>query len=206
MGYQKIFSLGLILFLGLASLSQAEDYSLQYFFSKTSSKKIELSKKEITELLNQLDEVMKKAQKIRSQLIKAMQIGETDVRYQEGRFWMSKLEEDRDSIETAFQQIKLLREKSTHLLASIKLYKSLNDLASNFNAYNNMPSFSALVGDVAPEMELWTDPVFYKLHLLPLARLKDTETKIPQKEKKPIPSEKKPASKEKKPASKERKP
>ena len=206
MGVQKVFLLGLILFLGLASLSQAEDYSLQYFLSKASSKKIELSKKEITELFNQLDEVMKKAQKIRTQLIKAIQIGETDVRYQEGKFWMSKLEEDRDSIETAIQQIKLLREKSTHLLASIKLYKSLKDLSLNFNAYNNMPSFSALVGDLAPEMELWADPVFYKLYLLPLARLKDSETKTPQKEKKPTPSEKKPESKEKKPASKERKP
>jgi hypothetical protein len=206
MGYRKIFLLGLILFLGLASLSQAEDYSLQYFLSKASSKKIELSKKEITELFNQLDEVMKKAQKIRTQLIKAIQIGETDVRYQEGRFWMSKLEEDRESIETAIQQIKFLREKSTHLLASVKLYKSLKDLSSNFNAYNNISFFSALVGDLAPEMELWADPVFYKLYLLPLVRLKDTETKIPQKEGKPAPKEKKPTSNGKKPASKEKNP
>jgi hypothetical protein len=208
MGVQKIFSLGIILFLGMTSLSQAEDYSLQYFLSKVSSKKIELSKKESTELFNQLDEIMERGQKIRTQLIKAMQIGETDVRYQEGKFWMSKLEEDKESIEMAIQQIKLLREKSTHLLASIKLYKSLNDLSKNFNAYNNMPSFSALVGDFAPEMELWADPVFYKLHLLPLARLRDTEMKTPQKERKTIPSEKKPApkEKEKKPASKERKP
>jgi hypothetical protein len=101
-----------------------------------------------------------------------------------------------------------LREKSTHLLASIKLYKSLNDLSKNFNAYNNMPSFSALVGDFAPEMELWADPVFYKLHLLPLAHLRDKEMKTPQKEKKTTSSEKKPTpkEKEKKPALKERKP
>jgi hypothetical protein len=205
MGYRKVFLLGLILFLGLVSLSQAEDFSLQYFLSKASSKKIELSKKEINELFNQLEEVIKQAQKIRTKLIQAIQIGETDVRYQEGKFWMSKLEGDKDSIETAIQQIKLLREKSTHLMASIKLYKSLKDLSSNFNAYNNMPSFSALVGDSAPEMELWVEPVFYKLYLLPLARLKDTEVKAPQKEKKPAPNEKKPISKEKKPTSKEKK-
>jgi len=206
MGYRKIFLLGLILFLGLASFSPAEDFSLQYFLSKSSPKRIDLSKKEITELFNQLEGVIKQAQKIRTKLIQAIQIGETDVRYQEGKFWMSKLEEDKDSIETANQQIKLLRERSTHLLASIKLYKSLKDLSSNFNAYNNMPSFSALVGDLAPEMELWVDIVFYKLHLLPLAHAKDTETKVPQKEKKPASKEKKPPSNEKKPASKEKKP
>jgi hypothetical protein len=68
-----------------------------------------------------------------------------------------------------------------------------------------MPSFSALVGDLAPEMELWVDMVFYKLHLLPLAHVKDTQMKVPQKEKKPAPKEKKSPSSEKKPASKEKK-
>jgi hypothetical protein len=67
----------------------------------------------------------------------------------------------------------------------------LEDLSENFNAYNNLPSFSALVGDLAPEMELWADPVFYKLYLLPLARSKDGETKVPQREKKPTSKEKK---------------
>lgn len=205
MGYQKIFSLGIVLFLGLASLSHAEDYSLQYFLSKASSKKIELSKKETAELFTQLDEVMKKTQRIRMQLIKAIQTGETEVRYQEGKFWMTKLEEDKDSIETAIHQIKLLKERSTHLLASIKLYKSLKDLSSHLNTYNNMAPFSALVGDLAPEMELWADPVFYKLHLLPLAHLKDPEPKAHPKEKKKTPNEKKPTSKEKKPATKEKK-
>jgi hypothetical protein len=66
----------------------------------------------------------------------------------------------------------------------------LKDLSSNFNAYNNMPSFSALVGDLAPEMELWADPVFYKLYVVPLARSKDVEMKAPLKEKKPGPKEK----------------
>jgi hypothetical protein len=192
MRYRKIFLAGLVLFLGLASLGRAEDYSLEYFLSKTSSKTIELSKKEKTELFNQLDELMKQAQEIRTKLIQALQTGETDVRYQEGKFWMTKLEKDQGSIESGFQQIKLLREKPTGLIASIKLYKSLKDLSSNFNAYNNLPSFSALVGDFAPEMELWADPVFYELWLLPLARSKDVEKAPPQKEQKPIPKGKKP--------------
>jgi len=199
MGYRKIFLVGFILFLGLASFGKAEDYSLQYFLSKASSKTLELSKKEKTELFNQLEGIVKQAQKIRPKLIQAIQIGETDLRYQEGKFWLSKLEEDQESIETGIQQIKLLKEKPTHLIASIKLYKSLKDLSSNFNAYNNMPSFSAWVGDLAPEMELWADPVFYKLHLLPLARSKDAETKATQREKKPTQKEKKPTQKEKKP-------
>jgi len=191
---RKIFLIGFIIFFGLASFSRAEDYSLQYFLSKSSAKTIEPSKKEKTELLNQLGEVIKQAQGIHTKLIQAIQTGETDVRYQEGKFWMSKLEEDRESIETGIQQIKLLREKPTHLVASVRLFKCLKDLSSNFNAYNNMPSFSALVGDLAPEMELWADPVFYKLYLLPLARSKDVEIKVqaPPKEKKPGPKEKKP--------------
>jgi hypothetical protein len=40
-------------------------------------------------------------------------------------------------------------------------------------------------------MELWADPVFYKLYLLPLAVLQDKETE-PGKEKKPAPKDKKP--------------
>jgi hypothetical protein len=206
MGYRKIFLVGFILFFGLASFGKAEDYSLQYFLSKASSKTSGLSKKEKMELFRQLDEVVKQAQKIRTKLIEAIQIGESDVRYQEGKFWLSKLEEDQESIETGVQQIKLLKEKPSHLMASIKLYKSLRDLSSNFNAYNNMPSFSAWVGDLAPEMKLWADPVFYKLHLLPLARSKGTETKALQTEKKPTPKEKKAGSIEKKPSPKERKP
>ena len=183
---------GLVLFFGLASLGRAEDYTLQYFLSKASSKTIELSKKEKTELLNQLDEVLKQGQEIRTKLIQALQIGEVDVRFQEGKFLISKLEEDGGAIEIGIQQIKLLREKPAHLVASIKLYKSLKGLSSNFNAYNNLPSFSALVGDFAPEVELWADPVFYELCLLPLARLKDVEKVPPQKEQKSVPKGKKP--------------
>ncbi len=189
MRYPKIFLGGLFLFLGLASLARPEDYNLHYFLSKASSKSIELSKKEKMELFNQLDEVMKHAQRIRTKLIEALQVGEADVRYQEGKFWMSKLEEDQGSIESGLQQIKLLKERPAGLIASIKLYKSLKDLSSNFNAYNNLPSFSALVGDFAPEMELWANPVFYELCLLPLARSKDTEKAPAQKS---IPKTKKP--------------
>ena len=192
MGYRKIVLVGFILFLGLASFGKAVDYHLQYFLSKASSKTIDLSKKEKMELLNQLEGVLKQAQGIRTKLIQAIQTGETDVRYQEGKFWNSKLEEDQESIETGIQQIKWLREKPGHLVASVKLYKSLKDLSENFNAYNNLPSFSALVGDLAPEIELWADPVFYKLYLLPLAHLKEVEKEPPQKEKKPIPKGKKP--------------
>ncbi len=189
MRYPKIFLGVLVLLFALASLGRAEDYGLQYFLSKASSKSIELSKKEKTELFNQLDEVMKQAQGIRTKLIETLQVGETDVRYQEGKFWMAKLEEDQGSIESGLKQIKLLREKPTGLIASIKLFKSLKDLSTNFNAYNNLPSFSAFVGDFAPEMELWANPVFYELCLLPLARSKDTERAPTQKS---IPKTKKP--------------
>jgi len=213
MSCKRIFFIEIIFFFGLACISFAEDYTLQYFLSKASSETTALAKSEKTELLNQLDGVLQQARGIRAKLIQALQTGEADVRYQEGKFWISKLEEDGKSIEEGIQQIKLLREKATYLVASIKLYKSLKDLSSNFNAYNNSSSFSASVGDLAPEMELWADPVFYKLYLLPLARSKDVAAKVPQrekksvsKEKKPPTGEKKPAASKKKPASKEKKP
>lgn len=192
MGHQKIIFILIISFLFITSLGFAEDYNLQYFLTKASSKSNELSKKEKIELLSQMDGVIEHAQRIRGKLIHAIQGGEMSVRYQEGKFWMSKLEEDQKSIEMGVQQIKVLKEKPGHLVASIKLYKSLKDLSSNFNAYNNLPSFSAFVGDLAPEMELWADPIFYKLYLLPLAQSKSGETKQPPKEKKPTSKEKKP--------------
>jgi hypothetical protein len=188
----KIFFIEIILFFGLACISFAEDYTLQYFLSKASSKANELSKKERTELLNQMDRVIEQSQRIHMKLIQAIQTGEMDIQYQEGKFWMSKLEEDERSIEMGIQQLKLLKEKPMHLVASIKLYKSLKDLSSNFNAYNNMSSFSAFVGDLAPEMELWADPIFYQLYLLPLAQSKNVEKEAPQREKKPIPKGRKP--------------
>jgi len=189
----------IILLLALVSTGYPEDLSLQYFLVKTSPKEKELSEQERTELLNRINDVFQQAQQIQRSLMDAIQVGEMKLEYQEGRFWMSKLEKDRESIETGIQQLKLLSEKPNHLSASIKLYKSLRDLSSHFNAYNNMSSFSAFVGDLAPEMALWADPIFYDLYLLPLAYSKDKEPEPPEKEKKPAPKSKKPASKSKKP-------
>jgi hypothetical protein len=194
MRYRKILLMTVIIVWGFASFSFAEDYSLQYFMAKVSAKANELSKKDKIELLNQLGEVMGQALRIHSKLFQAIQTGEMDIRYQEGKFWVSKLEQDQESIEMGLKQLKGLREKPTQLTSSVILFKSLKDLSSNFNAYNNMPSFSALVGDLAPELELWADPVFYKLYLLPLARLKDKDIEAGpiQKEKKPAPKVKNP--------------
>src|SRR5512135_916044 len=100
MAYPKILSVGFVLLLGISSGAWAEEYYLQYFLSKASSKTVELSKKEKVDLFNQLDGLMKQAQRIRTKLTQAIQTGEADVRYQEGRFWVSKLEKDQESIET----------------------------------------------------------------------------------------------------------
>jgi hypothetical protein len=208
MRYRKLFLAGIILFVSWASLGSAEDYTLQYFLGKASTKEYEPSKKEKTELLNRMDELLEKTQQVHKNLVQAILGGEITMEYQEGKFWMSKLEEDRGSIENAIQQITLLREKPTHLVASIQLYKSLKDLSFNFNAYNNMPLFSALVGDVAPEMALWADPIFYKLYLLPLAHLKEVEKKSPKEKGKELPEglKKGPPTKNKNPISKVEKP
>jgi hypothetical protein len=175
----------MILFLSWASLGFAEDYTLQYFLSKASTKEYEPPQKEKTELLNRMNEILEKTQEAHKILIQAILGGEITMEYQEGKFWMAKLEEDRGSIETGMQQLKLLKEKPNHLAGSIRLYKSLRDLSVNFSAYNNMPLLSAYVGDLAPEIELWADPVFYKLYLLPLVVLKDRELGPAPKTKKP---------------------
>ena len=189
MRYGKHFLIGIILFLSWASQGFAEDYTLQYFLSKTSAKEYEPSKKEKGELLSRVNEVLEKTREVHKTLVQAILGGEITMEYQEGRFWMKRLEEDRESIETGMQQLKLLKEKPNHLAGSIKLFKSLKDLSVNFNAYNNMPLLSAYVGDLAPEIELWTDPVFYKLYLLPLAALRDREMdkELLKTEKKPAP-------------------
>ena len=162
----------------------SEEYSLQYFLEKSSSRTYELSKKEKGELLNQIERVLEQAKQIQLRLSRSLQGGETDIKYQDGKFWMSQLDEDQGSIDAGAQQLKILREKGPQLVAAIKLYKSLKDLSFHFNAYNNTPSFSAFIGDVAPELELWGDPVFYRLYLLPLAQTRNVETKPPTKEKK----------------------
>lgn len=155
-------------------------------------KTYDLSKKERTELLNRIETVLEQAKQIQLKLTRAIQEGETDIKYQDGRFWMAKLDEDQGSIDSGLQQVKTLREKPLHLVAAVKLYKSLKDLSSHFNAYNNISCFCSYIGDVAPELELWTDPIFYKLYLLPLAQGKSLEIKTPTKEKKPELKGKKP--------------
>jgi len=189
MRYRKVSLVGIILFLSWASLSFAEDYTLQYFLAKASTKDYEPSEKEKAELLNRMNEILEKTQQVHKNLVQAIQGGEITMEYQEGRFWMAKLEEDRGSIETGMQELKVLKEKPNHLAGSIKLYKSLRDLSVNFSAYNNMPLLSAHVGDLAPEIELWADPVFYKLYLLSLAASRDRNMVkgLPKAEKKPSP-------------------
>jgi hypothetical protein len=192
MEYRKFIVAGFLIFLGLISFAFAEDYSLQHFLTRVTSKPVALSKKEKVELLNQIERLLEKALQVHGKVTRDIQTGEIDIRYQEGDFWISKLKEDRKSIEAGMEQVKLLKEKPGHIVGSVRLYKSLKDLSVNFNAYNNMPSFSAFVGDLAPELELWADPVFYQLYLLPLARLKDVEKAPPPKEKKPTHTIKKP--------------
>jgi hypothetical protein len=179
-----------------ASTGFTEDYSLQYFLAKTSSKQVEISKQEKMALLNRVGETVEQANQGNAAMLKAIQSGDIEILYHDGSYWMSKLEEDKGSIRSGMEQIKSLKEKPTNLIASVILFKNLKDLASNLGSYNNMPSFSAYVGDLAPELELWTDPVFYQLYLLPLAKLKNVEPKMaepktaPSPEKKPVPSKK----------------
>ena len=193
---------GVFLVFALSSAVFAADYDLQYFLVKTDSKENGLSKTERAGLLRCIEEVLEQAQRIRGKLIQGIRAGEFNVRYQEGTFWLSKLEEDGGLIETAVDQIRLLRDKPTLLVPTVGVYKALKDLSMNLNAYNNMPSFSRAVGDLAPEMELWADAVFYQLYLLPLARVRDKEMEArpPPKEKQTEKqTEKKPPPKAKKP-------
>jgi hypothetical protein len=182
MNWKRVARLVLLCLLW-ASTSFAEDYSLRYFMEKSSLKTYDLSKKERTELLNQMEDILEKTKEIQWRLTRILQEGGTEIKYQEGRLWMSKLEDDQKTIDSGAQQLKILRDKPMQLVAAIKLYKSLKDLSFHFNAYNSVPYFSAQVGDVAPELELWADPVFYGLYLLPLAQAKSLETKSPSKEK-----------------------
>ena len=179
------------------SASIAEDYSLRYFMEKSSLKTYELSKREKTEILARVESMLEKSNEIQLSLTRTIQGGETDIKYQEGRFWMSKLEEDQMAIDSGARQLKVLREKPTQLVAAIRLYKALKDLSFHLNTYNNVPSFTAFIGDVAPELELWADPIFYRLYVLPLAR--SLEAKTPKKDKKPEVKDKKPEVKGKKP-------
>lgn len=176
-----------VLLVSFPSVSVAEELTLQYFLAKASSEEKDLSKTEKAELLNRIEEVMGHARQTHQQLIQMMLSGDVTLPFQEGQFWMSKFKEDETSIETGFQQLKLMKDKPSLLAPPILLYKVLRDLASNFNAYNNMSSFSSFVGDIGPELELWADPVFIRLFLLPLLNSRDkaAEAKTPSKEKRP---------------------
>ena len=95
MNWKKVARLVPLCFL-LTSASIAEDYSLRYFMEKSSLKTYELSKRERTELLDRVESMLEKSKEIQLSLTRTIQGGETDIKYQEGRFWMSKLEEDQD--------------------------------------------------------------------------------------------------------------
>src|SRR4030042_6282086 len=131
MKYCKIIIAGFLVFLGLISFAFAEDYSLQYFLTKVTSKPDALSKKEKVELLNQIDRLLEQTLQAHGKVTRDIQTGEIDIRYQEGDFWISKLKEDRKSIEAGMEQVKLLKEKPGHLGGSVRLYKSLKDLSVN---------------------------------------------------------------------------
>lgn len=161
----------------------SEDYSLSFFLGRVLNKGEELSKKEKGELLNQVQGLFERMGRVFEKLVQVTQDRETGFRYDEGKFWMSKLERDRESIEIGARQVKLLGEKPNHLIASITVYKAMRDLADSLSAYNQVPPFCPYVGDLASEVELWADPAFYRGYLLPLAKLKDVELKPPQKEK-----------------------
>jgi len=186
--WMRSFMLAVIL-IGFSSVSLAEELTLPSFLTRVSSNEGDISKTEKTELLSRIEEVIGRARQTHQQLIQVMLSGDITLPFQEGQFWMSKFKEDEASIETGFQQLKLMKDRASLLAPPFLLYKSLRDLASNFNAYNNMSSFSSFVGDVGPELELWADPVFLRLFLLPLLNSKDkeAEAKLPSKEKKPNP-------------------
>jgi len=193
MRFHKIFTTGFLIILALSSHAFPEDFSLAYFLNKTNSKTDTLSQKERVEFLNQIETLLVKTEAVHERMVHQIKTGALEILYQEGDFWISKMKEDEKSIQMGREQIQSLRKKPSSLLASTILYKSLRDLSSNFNTYNNVPSFSSMVGDLAPELGLWADPVFYQLYLLPLVRVKDVERTSPQKEKTPPPKTKKPS-------------
>ncbi len=192
MGFSKMIVGWLFVLFGLVPFASAQEFSLRYFLAKVDSKQEALSKREKDELIGQISRILIQAREVYGKMTHNLQTGVIEMSFQEGDFWLSKLREDQKSIDAGTEQIKLLKEKPNHLVGGLRLFKSLKDLSANFNTYNNIPSFSAFVGDLAPELELWADPVFYQLYLLPLARLKDVEKTPPPKEKKPTPGGKKP--------------
>lgn len=185
MKFHKTFTTGFLIILVLSSHAFPEDFSLTYFLNKTNSKTESLSQKEKIEFLNQIEKLLVRTEAVHERIVHQIKTGALEILYQEGDFWLSKMKEDEKSIQTGREQIQSLKKRPSSLLASTILFKSLKDLSANFNTYNNVPSFSGMVGDLAPELGLWADPVFYQLYLLPLVRVKDVERTTPQKEKTP---------------------
>lgn len=175
----------LLIGLAIPILVWAEEYPLQYFMKKVNSKTFQLQPKEKSELLYQLEHLLERIEGVHQRLVDGIQSGEFEFRYQEGKFWFSQFERDREWIRIAREQLTQLKSHSIPLVAALEFYRSLKNLSSNFNAYNNQPFFSASVGDLAPEIELWIDPIFYQLYLLPLARSREKGAEISPKGGKP---------------------
>jgi len=115
MNWKKVARLVSVCLL-LTSASFAEDYSLRYFMEKSLLKTYELPKKERAELLDRVETMLEKSKEIQLSLTRTIQGGETDIKYQEGRFWLSKLEEDQKAIDSGSRQLEVLREKPMHLV------------------------------------------------------------------------------------------
>ena len=180
---------GMLVFVSLlSSTSVAEEHDLQYFLRKATETQnvAALSHQERQELLSRMGTLIGKVREAHRQMVQMILSGTYEVQYQEGRLWMSSLAEDEGALETAIQQIKSLKEKPSLLVPPITLYKALRDLSVHFNRYTYVPQFSGLIGDLGLELELWVDPVFYQLCLLPLAQGRDKEPEAkppPAKEK-----------------------
>lgn len=170
----------------------AEEEPLQFFMKKVNTRAFQLQSKEKSELLFQIENLLKRIEEVHQRLVDGIQGGEFELRYQEGKFWISQLERDREWMKVAREQLVQLKNRSNHLVAALELYRALKNLSTNFNAYNNQVFFSASIGDLAPEIALWTDPVFYQLFLLPLARSKEKGIEVSPKSGKSSPKTKGP--------------
>jgi len=182
----------ILICLGIPFLVWAEEDSLQYFMRKVNNKTFQLNPKERSELFQQIENLLGRMVEVHQKLVHGIQSGEIELRYQEGRFWLSQLEKDQEWMKRAQEQLAWLKNHSTHLVSAMELYRSLKNLSFHFNAYNNQPLFSASIGDLGPEIELWADPIFYQLFLLPLARSKEKGVESFPKTGKPAPKQKSP--------------
>ncbi len=178
--------------IAISVLVWAEEEPLQFFMKKVNTRAFQLQSKEKSELLFQIENLLKRIEEVHQRLVDGIQGGEFELRYQEGKFWISQLERDREWMKVAREQLVQLKNRSNHLVAALELYRALKNLSTNFNAYNNQVFFSASIGDLAPEIALWTDPVFYQLFLLPLARSKEKGIEVSPKSGKSSPKTKGP--------------